>query len=569
MKKHLIAMLAMGAAASPSYAAEILIPDDVATLELALNPAVSEIVPGDTIVLRGGLYTGTFNVGIQDIMIRPFAGDTVTIDSSSTGSVFTCGPAGSGLVLEDLTISGGGASQGGGIFANTTSVTIRRCTFRNHEATNDGGAIYANASTLVIEDSLFENNTLALPNTVDDGGAIFAQLGADITIAGTTFRNNHANARGGAIAVFTGAVLTVTDCFFEMNTSSQDGGAILAVTGTDVVISGTTFRNNETSIRGGAVAIFDNTALMMASCLFETNECQFDGGAIAFFAGSRGAVTDTILQGNTAGNTGGGIYCNSSWPDFIRCTFTENQALGNGGGAAALQGETAEEVEFFDCLLYNNTAQVNGGALLTRAGPDPRMYSCTIVGNQIVDTAFGNGGGIWETDGATATSLYNCILRDNVPTQYPVIRTNIAFYCNISGGELSGNTAIIDQDPMFVDAAGGDFRLMPGSPSIDAGDITLFFDDVTPIDLDGNDRCVTDPDTLAMGGGTGVGSMRLYTDHGAYEFQPDLSCTSDCVGDTTTTGATLDGQPGFGEPDGVIDLDDLGFFLGQWLAGCP
>ncbi|MEM9065350.1 MAG: GC-type dockerin domain-anchored protein [Planctomycetota bacterium] len=41
------------------------------------------------------------------------------------------------------------------------------------------------------------------------------------------------------------------------------------------------------------------------------------------------------------------------------------------------------------------------------------------------------------------------------------------------------------------------------------------------------------------------------------------------VADVTTSGATLQGQPGFGIPDGVVDLDDLGFFLNAWLVGCP
>lgn len=39
-------------------------------------------------------------------------------------------------------------------------------------------------------------------------------------------------------------------------------------------------------------------------------------------------------------------------------------------------------------------------------------------------------------------------------------------------------------------------------------------------------------------------------------------------GDLTTTGATLPTQPGFGEPDGAVDLDDLGFYLNDWLSGC-
>jgi len=41
------------------------------------------------------------------------------------------------------------------------------------------------------------------------------------------------------------------------------------------------------------------------------------------------------------------------------------------------------------------------------------------------------------------------------------------------------------------------------------------------------------------------------------------------VGDVTTTGATIAGQQGFGVPDGNVDGDDLGFFLNLWIPGCP
>ncbi|MEM9065907.1 MAG: YncE family protein [Planctomycetota bacterium] len=41
------------------------------------------------------------------------------------------------------------------------------------------------------------------------------------------------------------------------------------------------------------------------------------------------------------------------------------------------------------------------------------------------------------------------------------------------------------------------------------------------------------------------------------------------VADVTSTGATLAGQTGFGEADQVVDLDDLGYFITLWLAGCP
>lgn len=52
-------------------------------------------------------------------------------------------------------------------------------------------------------------------------------------------------------------------------------------------------------------------------------------------------------------------------------------------------------------------------------------------------------------------------------------------------------------------------------------------------------------------------------------FNPLTEIPACSDADVTTTGATIEGQPGFGKPDGGIDLDDLGYFLNLWLAGCP
>ncbi|MEM9065985.1 MAG: hypothetical protein AAGB51_10895 [Planctomycetota bacterium] len=40
----------------------------------------------------------------------------------------------------------------------------------------------------------------------------------------------------------------------------------------------------------------------------------------------------------------------------------------------------------------------------------------------------------------------------------------------------------------------------------------------------------------------------------------------DSPADLTTTGATLPGATGYGVPDGVVDLDDLGYFIFIWLG---
>jgi len=57
--------------------------------------------------------------------------------------------------------------------------------------------------------------------------------------------------------------------------------------------------------------------------------------------------------------------------------------------------------------------------------------------------------------------------------------------------------------------------------------------------------------------------------HAAALPELDGPLTSRCTADVTTTGATIEGQAGFGEPDGVSDLDDLGYYLNAWIGQQP
>ena len=72
---------------------------------------------------------------------------------------------------------------------------------------------------------------------------------------------------------------------------------------------------------------------------------------------------------------------------------------------------------------------------------------------------------------------------------------------------------MIDSDPLFVDAAGGDLRLQPASPAIDAGDNAAVPVGVTT-DLLGNARFVDIVSVIDTGNGAPP-----IVDIGAYEAQ--------------------------------------------------
>jgi hypothetical protein len=123
--------------------------------------------------------------------------------------------------------------------------------------------------------------------------------------------------------------------------------------------------------------------------------------------------------------------------------------------------------------MAGNTAGQYGGA--TDQGT---LYNCTVTGNSAA-----NGGGVFHC------TLYNSIVYGNSPANADWVTCRYSSVTPLQGGE--GNIA---DDPRFVDAAAGDYRLSDGSPCADAG-ANAFVHGTT--DLDGNPRIMNG--TVDMG----------------------------------------------------------------------
>lgn len=476
--------------AGSAQSAEFTIPSAATpTLQFALEAPTSPVQSGDTIILTdAGFYLSTYTVSTTNLTIRAAPGQSVVIDGLGLGSVFTLGASGSGLTLEGLTIQGGQAPDGGGIYCDGADITLIDCVIRDNHADDDGGGMVIFDGDGVVTGCTFMDNTLNLPNASDNGGAIHIGSHATLDISASTFTGNVANNYGGAI-YFNDTLGTITDCVFDANSALR-------------------------------------------------------GGALGFISGGRGTVTDCVISNNHSGQYGGGVASNGAWPDLVRCQIVDNTADTTGGGVY-VTGETTEELDMISCVIARNTAMSRGGGFDADTGPDSHLTNCTIVGNTVVS---GTGGGIRSSGAGAGAVIYNCIVRANSPDQYPSAGSNIAYDSNIEG-DLSNNTRIIDADPMFVDEINGDYRLLQGSPSIDAGNSSLFSGEAIPLDLDANPRVVTDLSSAQ----TGLPLLGLYIDQGAYEFQPEAApaCTADL------------------NNDGMLNFFDVSTFLSAYSAGCP
>jgi len=216
-------------------------------------------------------------------------------------------------------------------------------------------------------------------------------------------------------------------------------------------------------------------------------------------------VTDgdvTIRSSTITGNYGGGIEANCDWGP-ARLTLEDSVLVNNYAGAyGGGMNASCTSANLTNVLIISNTSEA-GGAMSALFGSDVTIQNSTMSGNQANEAILGEAvGGPWP-----AITILNSIVWGNTGNSLDCSTAHCddVTYSDVEGERPgTGNT---DADPMFVDAANGDYHLSPGSPCIDAGiDTGLdtdFEGDPRPFDGDGDGIAKCD-----MGADEWVGTIR-------------------------------------------------------------
>ncbi len=285
---------------------------------------------------------------------------------------------------------------------------------------------------------------------------------------------------------------TIRNCFFTNNSASSGGGGMYNEYYSSLKISNCIFYDNIAyglydfklwiNDGGGGIFCWDHSPITISHCRFENDSAYVPGWS---------------WISNSGG--GGGILCDYNSDAHIdNCYFGSNFAEYNGNGIAVndnsltlfssiFEGSgsdiTSGKASLTNCLFFNESGIAAGKS---------RIINCTFYNK--------TGTALTTTEGELKNAVFwgnNNIINST--------GTISALNCCIQGGgsRFPGNNNNYT-NPLFADAAHGDFHLSAGSPCISKG-LNPAENNLVPLtDLDGNSRP--------------LGSK---TDMGAYECRDD------------------------------------------------
>ena len=249
MRKFLIAMLFAGLLIGNAFAADIdlgegyhvpagfdkiLITSSDGT---AIQNAVEHIQSNGTITLSGDfLLKREINIR-KNLTLRGIGSALLSSDINVPHFCIIRCEGSNDITLENLTVTGGSKSKGGGINISGGKITIISCDIHDNFAWLGGGGIISlPGTTLILENCDIHNN-----KTGFFGGGIF--IGSSkVTMTDCKITSNDAAMEGGGVSA-SSSDITMTNCVITGNRSTFRGHGV-SISGTKLETKGCTILGN-------------------------------------------------------------------------------------------------------------------------------------------------------------------------------------------------------------------------------------------------------------------------------------------------------------------------------------
>lgn len=475
------------------------------------------IFDGDIGVL-GDSTDNTFN-----LLYLPFPDSNTVVD----GFVFTNALANDQTQQADQLRTSGSA-----VYINGSDATaypkISKCIFENNTSITSGGAVFVTAGTTGSVAPRFVNCSFQRNKSINgEGGALYkkgsSNLDFENDFLNCQFESNYAFRSGGAMYLSESSkndTFDMQNCIFNKNAAASFGGAMYISgrsNGTLINIDSVIFNNNQAKI--GAGIYFTTSSIVKYITL---NNCIFDGNNPFPLTGSTFAP-DFLLNSDEIINQTGIVRisgCSFFTPNYLianeilgsfkliveKCIFKNSTDLNvvtnnsieiinnvfiNNTLPLVLYGTNtgSEQVRILDNIFYSNNLRINaypnalilGNAFINNYNNQLFGFqNIALLSNKVLNNIFYNNTGTTQASYQICNNA-NTTLSNNLFYDFPDC-TSFPGLATCTSGNLFA------LDPMFVDTASGDFRLLPCSPAINAGLDSLYTQLGILTDFAGNPR---------------------------------------------------------------------------------
>ncbi len=347
--------------------------------------------------------------------------------------------------------------------------------------TNRCFRLYGVSAKIILEGFTITNGFASGATTVGSGGGIYFGATAESMITNCVIAGCEAAYAGGGIACMI-FYCAIGNSEVVGNAAGAYGGGIYCHDNPgDRLINGVLISNNTASLDGGGIYVGSSPVGIITNCVIVNNATLGQGGGVYVHRVAR--ISDSVISGNSATNSGygGGLYFYFGGATGLvaveHCVISANRNAREGGGIYLRS--TATNVTMRNCLIAQNTNSLGGnyhggGVMMLHAAN--LVENCTIAGNRSAGTNC-YAGGVYLNFAATAqTNLRNCIVYDNIASNYPdvhVVTTALVYNCCLKpagakDGIASGANNLEDA-PLFAETDAGNYRLQRLSPCINAG----------------------------------------------------------------------------------------------------